>query len=70
MILFDNFDDDVADFNNRPASSSTSLATEKSLPPRTAAPLDLLNDQIEQHAVRSIYLATALPEVPWTLDSS
>ena len=67
---FDNFDDDVAGFNYRPASSSTELATEKSLPPRTAASLDLLNDQIEQHALHSIYLATASPEVPWTLDSS
>ena len=67
---FDNCDDDVADFNNRPASSSTSLPTDNSLRPRTAADLTLLNDQIEQHTLHFIFLDIALPEVPWTLDSS
>jgi len=67
---FDNFDDDDGGFNYAPASSSTVLATGKSLPARTTASPDLSNNQIEQHALHLIYLATASPQVPWTLDSS
>ena len=65
---FDNYyDDDVADFSNGPASSTTALPTTNALSTRTEAAMNVFNDKIEQHALHTIFLDTALQEVPWTL---
>ena len=66
---YDNYDVDPLD-NGPSSSSSSALPPDNSLRPRTAAGLVVQNDKIEHHALHSIFLDGAVPDVPWTLDSS
>ena len=66
---YDDYEVDPLD-NGPSSSSSSALPTDNSLRLRTAAAMVVQNDKIEQHALHSICLDGALPEVPWTLDSS